>query len=213
VYNGCGGAGDWVKASEHGRHLRKSSYRSLTVPRTWTTFGDRSFTVAGPRLWNSLPATLRSTATDSLGDIWKHIYLGPSWRSTNTKSKHRNKMAKNTTRMWGNAQRDGRPAEYHPLWNATVWLTPTTRWNLQGCPKQPNRSQPLGSRSSPYYEDMWRRYCCLTSFFPIVDTDTCLSCEDSADKVVRWCPDGDFCIIFAFCISSEPHAAHYRPAC
>ena len=31
--------------------------------------------------------------------------------------------------MWANAQRDGRPAEYRwrPLFNATVWLTPTTR--------------------------------------------------------------------------------------
>jgi len=31
--------------------------------------------------------------------------------------------------MWANAQRDGRPAEYrwHPLFNAAVWLTPTTR--------------------------------------------------------------------------------------
>ena len=28
-----------------------------------------------------------------------------------------------------------------------------------------NRSQALVGRSSPYYEDMWRRYCCLTSFF------------------------------------------------
>jgi len=30
--------------------------------------------------------------------------------------------------MWANAQRDGRPAEYRwrPLFNATVWLTPTT---------------------------------------------------------------------------------------
>jgi len=46
-------------ASEHRRHLRSSSHRSLVVPRTRTTFGDRSFTVAGPRLWNSLPATLR----------------------------------------------------------------------------------------------------------------------------------------------------------
>jgi len=29
--------------------------------------------------------------------------------------------------MWANAQRDGRPAEYRwsPLFNATVWLTPT----------------------------------------------------------------------------------------
>jgi len=43
---------------------------------TRTTFGDRSFTVTGPRLWNSLPATLRqitSYITDSLGYIWKHI--------------------------------------------------------------------------------------------------------------------------------------------
>ena len=31
--------------------------------------------------------------------------------------------------MWANAQRDGRPVEYRwrPLFNATVWLTPTTR--------------------------------------------------------------------------------------
>ena len=32
------------------------------------------------------------------------------------------------TRMWANAQRDGRPAEHRwcPLFNAAVWLTPTT---------------------------------------------------------------------------------------
>ena len=31
--------------------------------------------------------------------------------------------------MWANAQCDGRPAEYRwrPLFNAAVWLTPTTR--------------------------------------------------------------------------------------
>jgi len=31
--------------------------------------------------------------------------------------------------MWANAQRDGRPAEYRwrPLFNAAVWLTPTSR--------------------------------------------------------------------------------------
>ena len=58
-------------ASEHGRHLRSSSYRSLTVPRTRTTFGDRSFTVAGPRLWNSLPATLRQI--NSYGQFRRHL--------------------------------------------------------------------------------------------------------------------------------------------
>ena len=65
-----------------------------------------------------------------------------------------------------------------------------TRFNLQGCPKFLNRPQPLVGRSSPYYEDMWRRYCCLTSFFSIVNT--CLSCEDKPGKLVRWCRDGHF---------------------
>jgi len=105
--------------------------------------------------------------------------------------------------MWANAQRDGRPAEYRwrPLFNAkkfgwrpllechAVTLPRSeTRWNLQGCPKLINWSQPLVGWSSPYYQDMWRRYCCLTSFFPIVDTY--ISCEDIARKscamVPRW---------------------------
>jgi len=60
------------------------------------------------------------------------------------------------TKMWANAQRDGRPAEYrwHPLFNAAKF----------GCPKLPNRSQPLVGRSSPHYEVKWWRYCCLTFF-------------------------------------------------
>ena len=34
---------------------------TCVVPRTRTQFGDRSFAVAGPRVWNSLPAPLRDT--------------------------------------------------------------------------------------------------------------------------------------------------------
>ena len=82
--------------------------------------------------------------------------------------------------MWANAERDGRPAEYRwrPLFNAAKFgwrpllecgavMLPRrkTGWKLQGCPKLANRSQPLVGRSSPYYQDMWRRYCCLTSCF------------------------------------------------
>jgi len=93
--------------------------------------------------------------------------------------------------MWINAQRDGRPAEYRwrPLFNAAKFgwrpllqcLAVTlprreTRLNLQECSKLVNRSQPLVGRSSPYCKDMWRRYCCLTRFFPT--DDKCLSCED-----------------------------------
>jgi len=109
-----------------------------------------------------------------------------------------------TTRMWANAQRDGRPAEYR--WSITLPRR-ETRWNLQGCPKLANRSQPLVGRSSSYYQGMRRRYCCLTSFFPIVDT--CLISEDIARRSCAIVPKWRF---FASCISSEPRAAHFRPA-
>ena len=113
--------------------------------------------------------------------------------------------------MWANAQRDGRPAKYRwrPLSTPQVWLTPSrplpecravtlprreTHWNLQVCPKLANGSQKLVGRSSPYYEGTWRTYCCLTSFFPIVDT--CLSGEDidqqSCGMVPRWRLFGNF---------------------
>ena len=104
--------------------------------------------------------------------------------------------------MWADAQRDGRLAEYRwrPLFNAAKFgwrtileccavtlLRRETRWNLQGCLKLPDRSQPLVGQSSPYYENMWRKYWCLT-IFPIVDT--CLSCKDIARQscamVPRW---------------------------
>ena len=82
-----------------------------------------------------------------------------------------------------------------------------TRLNLLGCPKLPNRSQPLVGQSS-YCEDLWRRYCCLTSFFPIVDS--CLSCEDIARQKLwdgaQMAIFGDF---FASRICSEPRAAHF----
>jgi len=41
------------------RHLRSAQTGQLCVPRTRTKFGDRSFAVQGPRVWNSLPAELR----------------------------------------------------------------------------------------------------------------------------------------------------------
>jgi len=116
---------------------------------------------------------------------------------------------------WANAQRDGRPAErrWRPLFNAAQFgwrpLGPTrcravtlpwreTRWNSQGYPKLANRSQPLLGRGSPYYEDMWRIYRCLTSFFPIVDT--WLSCENiarqSCGMVLRCDFLHHFCVLY-----------------
>jgi len=70
--------------------------------------------------------------------------------------------------------------------------------------------QPVSAVIVPKFtncEDTWRRYCCLTVFFPIIDT--CLSYKDIVQQsyamVCRW-------RIFVSYISSEPCAAHFRPA-
>jgi len=111
--------------------------------------------------------------------------------------------------MWANAQRNGRPAEYRwcplfktvkfgwrPLLECCAITLPRreTRWNLQGCPKLANRSQLLVGRSSPYCEDMWGRYGYLTRFFR--SSIHALVAKTQPDKVVRWCPDGEFLAIF-----------------
>jgi len=42
--------------------------------------------------------------------------------------------------MWANAQHDGRPAEYRwrPLFNAAVWLTPSSRMPCSNAAKTRN---------------------------------------------------------------------------
>ena len=107
--------------------------------------------------------------------------------------------------MWVNAQHDGCPAEYRwrPLFNAAVWLTPTTRVlcsnaaktrnpDYLGCPKLTKQSQPLVGQVH-HIVGTCRRYCSLTSLFPILDT--CLSCEDTARQssvvVPGWRTFGD----------------------
>jgi len=132
---------------------------------------------------------------------------GVNWRQHRRIMSHwqnRNKLE------CGQCQRHGRPTEYRwrHLFNAakfgwrallecrTVTLPRReTRWKLQGCPKLANRSQLLVGRSTPYYQDMWRRYCCLISFFLIVDT--CLSSEDIARQTCAMVPEWRFfCPVF-----------------
>jgi len=81
-----------------------------------------------------------------------------------------------------------------------------TSWNLQGCPKLVNRSQPLVGRSSPHCGDMWRTYCCVTVFFLIVDM--CLSCEDIARQSCAMVPSWRF--LATFCILCFQRAACSR---
>ena len=47
--------------SESRQCLRSSSLDNLHVPRSSTKFGDRSFLVCAPKLWNSLPFNLRNS--------------------------------------------------------------------------------------------------------------------------------------------------------
>jgi len=90
----------------------------------------------------------------------------------------------------GGALCSTRQFDWRPLleWRAVTLPSRETGWNMLGCPKLVNRSQPLEGRSLSYCKDMWGRYCCLASFFPIVYT--CLIYEDTAGQscamVCRW---------------------------
>lgn len=54
---------DLIKLRESGRDTRSSSHLILFSPRSRTkSFGDRAFSVAAPRIWNSLPLELRLLA-------------------------------------------------------------------------------------------------------------------------------------------------------
>ena len=110
--------------------------------------------------------------------------------------------------MWANAQCHGRPAEHRwrPLFNAAKsgWRSlldcravtlprRETRWNLQG----PQTGKLILAASGPKFTISWGHVediLLLNNFFPIVDM--CLSWEDIARQVVRWCPDGEYLVIF-----------------
>jgi len=105
--------------------------------------------------------------------------------------------------MWVNAQHDGRPAEYRwrPLFNAAVWLTPTTRVpcsnaaktrNPRKLPGVPQTNEKISAANGPKFTILWGHVGEILLlnkfFFPMVDT--CLSCEDiarqSCGMVPRW---------------------------
>jgi len=52
------------------RHLLSAGTGTLSVRRTRTTLGMRSFAVADPVIWNSLPAALRTTTLSPLTFAW-----------------------------------------------------------------------------------------------------------------------------------------------
>jgi len=95
--------------------------------------------------------------------------------------------------------------DWRPLLECRAVTLPRreSSWNLLGCPKQPKRSEPLVGRSSPYCEDIWRRYCCLITFFRLSIHASVAKIQ--SDKVVWWCADGDF--LRHFCVLYFQQAA------
>ena len=110
------------------------------------------------------------------------------------------------------------------LFNAAVWLTRTsgvplsyaakTRNPLKfaGVPQTNKTISAASGPSSPYCKDMWGRYCCLTSFFPIVDAY--LSCEDIPPQSCAMVRRRRFVGAFLHPVFfSEPRAAGFSLAC
>jgi len=122
--------------------------------------------------------------------------------------------------MWANAQRDGNPAEYtwRPLFNAAVWLMPTTRVPCSNAAKTrnpfklpgvPQTNERISAARGANFTILWGHVgeiLLLNKFFPIVDTF--LSCEDIAGQSCGMVPKWRFLATFlspAFAASREQH--------
>jgi len=123
--------------------------------------------------------------------------------------------------MWANAKRDGRRAEYRwrPLFNAAVWLTPTTRVpcsnagktrNPLKLPGVPQTNEAISAASGPKFTILCRHVgeiLLLNKFFFLI-VDTCLSCKDIAGQSCAMVPRWRFLVTFlgpAFVASRMQH--------
>ena len=123
--------------------------------------------------------------------------------------------------MWANAQRDCRPAYYRwrPLFNATVWLTPTTRVPCSNTAKTQNQlkfvgvprtRQQISAVSGPKFTILWGHVEDILVlnklFFPIVDM--CLNCEDIAQQTCGMVPRWRFLATFLRPVFPSSRAQH-----
>jgi len=73
----------WVADDDSRRRLRSSTTQQLKVPRTrLRTVGDRAFQVAGPRVWNALPASVVSAPSLTVfkSHLKMHLFQQQSYR-------------------------------------------------------------------------------------------------------------------------------------
>jgi len=127
--------------------------------------------------------------------------------------------------MWAIAQCDGRPAEcrWRPLFNAAVWLTPTTRVPCSNAAKTPNAlklpglpqtNEMISAASGPKFAILRghvQEISLLNKFFQIVDT--CLSCEDIARQNCAMVPKWRFLTTFLRPVFSASHVQHVSDLC
>jgi len=133
------------------------------------------------------------------------------------------------TRMWANAQRDGRPAEYRwrPLFNAAKFgwrpllecsaVTSAKTRNPLKFAVVPQTRQHISAASLPKFTILWRhvRKTLLFNNFsdcrymPYLRRWSPTKLCDGAQMANFWRIFGDF---FASCISSELRAPHFKPA-
>jgi len=76
-------------------------------------------------------------------------------------------------------------------------------WNLLGCSKLTNWSQPLVGRSSPYCEDVLEKYCSLAGFYD------CWCMRQICAMVSRWRIFSDF-LRSVFSVSRVQHVSDVR---
>ena len=109
-----------------------------------------------------------------------------------------------TTRMWANAQRDGRPDEYRwrPLFNAAkLWLTPTTGVPCSNAAKTrkplkfagvPQTRQQISAVSRQFtISGHVEEVSVFNKFFFWLSIHA-LAAKIQPDKVVQWCQNGVF---------------------
>ena len=66
------------------RSLRSSKHAHLQYtpgPRTYTRYGDRAFSVAAPKLWNSLPISIRNATSIKCfkSNLKRFLFNSPNW--------------------------------------------------------------------------------------------------------------------------------------
>ena len=121
------------------------------------------------------------------------------------------------TRMWANAQREGRPAYYRwrPLFNAAVWLTPTTRVPCSNAAKMRNTlkfagvsqtHQQISAVSRPKFTILWghvKEVSVFSKFFFRLLIHA-FAAKIQPNKVVWWCQNGEL-LRPVFAASHMPH--------